>query len=386
MTGPLRSDLTALDAIVRLMGPEGGSQGSTRRYAVLPSRRRPRYLVPVSGRAGAGAHLRPGTGRGATASRAAVRGVLRTGGGRLLPGGIEVTDGTATDPSLRRHLARLVGSDDVEVAVALGAPRPNRKPVIQILAADGTTVGWAKLGADVHTDALVAHETEALALRPGPPVRVPEVLASDRWHGHPLLVLAHMELHETPGNLRLTADAVRAVAGPITDEPAASSRWWSALRAEAAAGVDPEGAVAARLDELAVALGERRWPFGRWHGDLAPWNASWDGGQLLLWDWERSGGPVPLGLDVVHNLLQVALLRDGADLDAAVAGAHRDAGDLLCELGHRAEDVELVVAAYLAILRVRYAGDAHLGALGPGAPIAAALDAVAPARSGTSNP
>ncbi len=320
----------------------------------------------------------PAPGDGAAAQRWGVRTALRLGAGRLLPGVVAVADGTDRDPGLRRHLAGLVGHDDVEVAVALGGPRPNRKPVLQVLAPDGATLAWAKLGVDDHTDALVAHEAGALAQRPAPPVVVPEVLGSGTWQGHRLLVLAHMDLAEGAEHLPLTPEALRAIAGPTTREEATGGGWWQQLRSRTASGVDPHGAVSARLDDLAARLAGRTWPFGRWHGDLAPWNAAWAGDRLQAWDWERSEGPVPLGLDAVHNHLQVALLRDGAALPAACAAAQREVAPLLVALGHDADDVGLVVEAYLATLRVRYAGDARLGDLGPGAPIAAALDAPPP--------
>lgn len=384
-SGALRADDTACEAIAILLGPErGAANHPVRRYAVLPSPRRPRYLLPTIGRAGAGASLRPGSGRKAAAARWVVRGMLRTGTTRALPGSVEVVDGTAADPGLRRHLGHLLGRDDLDLAVALGAPRPNRKPVIQVLAADATTVAWAKLGVDAHTDGLVSHEARALAVPRSDPLIIPEVVATSTWHRHPLLVLAPMDLTEAPGDLELTVPALVALAGAVHDEPATSSAWWRDLRRRAAKGVDPSGAVRTRLDLLAARLGSRSWSFGRWHGDLAPWNATWEDGRLKVWDWERAGGPVPVGLDAVHNHLQVAMLRDGRDLTSALASAPATVGDLLVGLGHSPDDVDLVVEAYLAVLRVRYADDAHLGSLGPGAAVAAALDAqVARSRTGT---
>lgn len=372
--GALRSDATALEAVVTLLEPESGPAGPVRHCAVLPSPGRPRYVVPA-GRAGAAAHLRPGEGRRALVTRWAVRRALRLGTGRLLPGGVAIADGTDAQPGLRRHLSLLLGREDVEVAVALGSPRPNRKPVIQVLSGDGATLAWAKLGVDTHTDALVAHETQALAQRPDAPVVVPEVLASGTWHGHPLLVLGHLDLTETSGDLQLTQAAVVAVATPVIDQHVMTSAWWDALEAEADRGSDPGGGLRARLDDLAGQIGDRTWPFGRWHGDLAPWNATWEGERLLVWDWERAGGPVPLGLDAVHNHIQVAMLRDGADSAAAAASARAALTGLLVALGHQTEDVELVIDAYLVTLRARLAEDAAHGALGLGVSLVAALDA-----------
>lgn len=377
MTSPLRSDATALAAVTALLAPTDGEAGSRRAYAVIPSPRRPRYLLPVSGRHARGARLRPASSLGRQAlNRLVIGPALRLGAGHVLPGKVRLPDGTAADGGLRRHLAELLGRDDIDIAVALGAPRPNRKPVIQVIGDDGATVAWVKVGLDAHTDALVAHETDALAgRRPGPPVVVPELLAAGFWRGHPLLALAHLPVSEASGDLDLTADAVRAIAGPVNHEPVTGGAWWKGLRSTAdAPDTDPDGRLDALLDALEPELDGRTWPFGAWHGDVAPWNAAWDGGRLHLWDWERAEHPVPLGLDLAHNRIQVAMARDGADLRAAVATVLARDGATLAELGYEADDVALVVSAYLVTLRARYAVDARLGSLGRAGPIAAAID------------
>lgn len=371
----LRHDDTALDAVAALLAPRSSTDGRRRPYAVLPRRRRPRYLVPTAGSSAGAAHIRPAR-AGADRLRSRVLPLaLRLGAARALPGRLVVADGDDADPSLRRHLAGLVGRDDVEIAVALGAPRPNRKPVVQVVAG-GQTVAWAKLGVDDHTDALVSHEAQALAgRRSGPPVVTPEVVAIDLWRGHPLLVLAHLAMAETAEDLALTADVITAIAGPVNVERARSSRWLATLRAAAAAdGADPSGAVTRRLDALETRLGDRSWPFAAWHGDLAPWNATWAGDELVVWDWERAAAPVPVGLDLVHNRVQTAVLRRGEPLAEAAAEVVRAEAPTLAALGYDGDDVALVVSAYLATLRVRYAEDARHGSLGPGAAIAAALD------------
>lgn len=376
MTAALRTDDTALDAVAALLGP-AAPHGPERAYAVLPRRDRPRYVLPASGRHAGGARLRPGTGRGAAATRRALSAALRLGGARILPGGLRVPDGTDADPSLRRHLAALLGRDDVDLAVALGAPRPNRKPVLQVIGGDGATVAWVKAGVDDHTDALVAHEADVLAHhRPGPPVVAPEVLATGTWHGHRLLALAPLEGAEADDDLDLPAEVIRAVAGPTTTATVLDGGWWAALSAAADDHhVDPDGRLATVLDRLAPVLAGEAWPFGAWHGDLAPWNAAWRSGQLHLWDWERSMGPVPLGLDLVHNRFMVAVLRDGLDLRQAAAVVRARETTTLTVLGYDVDQVPLVIAAYLATVRARYAADARFGALGKAGPVAAAIDA-----------
>ncbi len=372
MTAALRSDHTALAAVADLLG--SSSDGDVQRsYAVLPRPDRPRYVVPVDGRHARGAHIRPGTGAAQTAARVALRGALRLGAGRALPGRLVVADGDAGAPGLRRHLAALLDRDDVDLAIALGAPRPNRKPVIQVIGADGATVAWVKLGVDDHTDALVAHETDALrAVAPADgPLRTPPVRAAATWRGHPLLALGHVEMDESAASLRLTAAVVRAIAGPSTETEVPASRWWTGLTA----APDPDGRVAAVLAALAPRVADRRWRFGRWHGDLAPWNATWANGVLIAWDWERSTTPVPLGLDLFHNRVQVATLRHGTPIVEALALAARAEAPTLRELGYGPDDPPLLAAAYAATLRARFAADALHGPLGPGAPLAAGIDA-----------
>jgi hypothetical protein len=375
----LRSDATALAAVADLLGPDpaatpapAGGPPASRAYAVLPRRTRPRYLVPVDGRHARGAHIRPGAGAAQAVTRLALRAALRSGAGRLLPDRLVVVDGDDAAPGLRRHLATLLDRDDLDLAIALGAPRPNRKPVLQAIGADGRTVAWVKVGVDAHTDELVAHEVEALQAVAGrdPSVVTPPLLASGTWQGHPLLALGHIEMQETAGDLALPPAIVRAVAGPTEDEDVLTSRWWKTLQA----APDGDGAVATLLAALAPDLAGRRWPFGRWHGDLAPWNATWQGDRLLAWDWERSDTPVPLGLDLFHNRFYVAVVRDGVPPPTALRDAAAAETETLVALGYAADDASLLARAYAATLRSRYASDALHGPLGPCAPIAAGID------------
>lgn len=366
-TGLLRSDETALAAVADLLAPADGQGSEERAYAVLPRRTRPRYLIPVDGRHARGAHIRPGAGVAQAVTRIALRTALRAGAGRLLRDRLVVVDG------LRRHLGELLGRDDIDLAIALGAPRPNRKPVVQAIGADGATVAWIKIGIDPHTDGLVSHEIAALGEVAGrdPLLVTPPVLATGEWQGHPLLALGHIAMDESAAELAVTPEAIRAIAGPTHEEDVVGSTWWETL----AAGPDDDGAVRALLDALAPDLAGRRWAFGRWHGDLAPWNATWQGDRLLAWDWERSDTPVPLGLDLFHNRFYVAVVRDGVAPAQALRDAARSETATLTALGHDPGDALLLARAYAVTLRSRYASDARHGPLGRVAPIVAGIDA-----------
>ena len=155
------------------------------RYVVLPSLRRPGMLVPVRFGAGAAAAARqflllPGRAGGAATEAAAL--MLRTG----LPQRIARSRLTvAVAPSvaeaelpqlvLRRHLAETLAAGRVELAVRIGATRPNGKPVVQVSRPDGRVLAYAKVGWNDLTRPLVAAEAEALrgAGRPGEADRAP---------------------------------------------------------------------------------------------------------------------------------------------------------------------------------------------------------------------
>ena len=71
----------------------------------------------------------------------------------------------ATDPgadSIETHLADCFGTE-VRVGVLLGTRRVNQKPVLQVFDLDGRILGYAKVGHNDLTAALVRREAEALA-------------------------------------------------------------------------------------------------------------------------------------------------------------------------------------------------------------------------------
>ena len=89
----------------------------------------------------------PATALGQHADVAGRRLLVRSGGARLYP--FQATVG-AGDPatSLVELLRTRFDRPELQVAVALGRPRPNRKPVLQLIDGDGTTVGFGKVGID----------------------------------------------------------------------------------------------------------------------------------------------------------------------------------------------------------------------------------------------
>ncbi|HJQ83853.1 MAG TPA: hypothetical protein VKA21_07255, partial [Candidatus Binatia bacterium] len=144
---------------------------------MLPSADRPRLLVPLeAGRATATALQQLGHGTRASRSDRLALGVRR-----------DVPAGDLPALVLEAHLARLLDRDDLVAAVALGPPRPNRKPVLMLAAPSGAVAAYAKVAWNPLTTALVRTEVETLAAytrHPPASFAVPRVLASGRWNGH----------------------------------------------------------------------------------------------------------------------------------------------------------------------------------------------------------
>ena len=85
-----------------------------------------------------------------------------------------------------------------------------------------------------------------------------------------------------------------------------------------------------------------------------------------MWDWERSGAGVPIGLDAIHWQVQVASHASGVDtgdLPAAVRGVRPAIDRALSSLGVGATGA--VVSWYLAERFARYEEARAAGTLDP---------------------
>jgi hypothetical protein len=241
------------------------------------------------------------------------------------------------------------------VAIGVGPPRANRKPVLQVLGRDGTTLAWGKVGWDPLTRRLVADEADVLAQLDGalaPGIVIPTVLFRAPWQGSEVVLTVPLPLRRRARRpLRPDPELLRAVAGPSAPlEP-----WHdTSSRRLAAVGHDELTPVLDRVAERLTAAGV---PGARWHGDLTPWNVGPVPGGRAVWDWERSAAPVPLGLDAVHASYAVATLREGVPVGEALRAAAEDAAGVLTQVGVAPSVVPAVAAAYAIELLIRQEGD-----------------------------
>jgi hypothetical protein len=302
------------------------------------------FLVPTTSRRAAVAslrsynRLRPARVR---AARAALATAFRVGAGRAVsrPRRLTAPSGSAL---LLEHLATVL---DEPALVFAGTEKGGSgfvTPVLQLFAPSGRCVGFAKIGWDPVTDAMIRAEADTLDLvaRVGlRTVGVPQVAWRGRWEELELVVTAPM-----PGDVHRFAASelppvaplrdVAALDGPLTTVAVRDSGYWAAAIDTATALARAGDAdLAAELERIDARFGMVELDFGRWHGDWVEWNLARSRGRTFAWDWAYSAPAVPFGFD----LLQFFHLRHrnlrGATPEAALDLAARDATSGLATLG-----------------------------------------------------
>jgi hypothetical protein len=365
---------SVVDSLAKLcaVDPEAGrprpepAQPPTR-YAVLPNAGRPTFVVPLRPRAATASVVRSHWSTSSPHRRLAVSTLCwfgRLGGADLLPNRLAVRGGIGgTGPgSLREHLESAVG-EAVSLGIHLGPPRANRKPILQLVTSTGRVLGFAKVGVDDLTCALV--EAEASALRAiGVAdlklVEVPRIIHSGPWRDTQILVLTPVDTSNrgaphSDSLQRAMLEVSRL--GDISASALTRSPHWQGLRARLSRLSGPAAASlrdCARLLELAV--DEPSVPFGSWHGDWTPWNMSMGRTGAIVWDWERFETGVPAGWDAIHYVFQSTVGRR-ADPSTAIRATLSKVDDLVGPFGVTPQAAPWVAAGYLLEIATRYLAD-----------------------------
>ncbi|MET8833969.1 hypothetical protein ABZV78_08650 [Micromonospora sp. NPDC004540] len=334
-------------------------------WVVVPSASRPRLLVPTgSGRAAASAvrHSTEAVGRKARLVRQGLATAFRLGLGPLVFRDRLVVTGGGLDA----YLAEVLGEPAL-VSLHIGPARANRKPVLQLLAPDGRALGYAKLGVDPLTRALV--DVEAAALRrladlPLGPVTVAGVRHHGDWHGHALLVQEALPVRLPRATPAAAGVAERAAMVAVAGCLGVRRRSWAGSEhaARLAHAVDALGArpEAGRLRAVlkTVADVDPTVAFGTWHGDWNGGNAAvLADGRVLVWDWERFEADVPVGYDALHRAVQTAIGNDGVEPTEAARALIAGADRTLAPFDSEGRSADLVAVLYLVELAARYLRD-----------------------------
>ena len=350
--------------MVASSGPEG--------LVLVPGAARPRLVLP-SGRRVAAAALRNHAALRAPrvrAARLALAAAVATG----VPHRVfrdRLRFSADADPSvapLVRHLREVLDQPSMEVAVVLGPPAPNRKPVLQLLSASGAPVGFAKVGWNEFTVPLVRNEAATLeGVRAArlQKLETPRVMHHGSWRGLELLVTSPLPL-----NARRFGESAPALAAllevassrGVVTEALGRSSYWRELRSERASGPRVAADLAASLEAIEDRFGGLELTFGEWHGDWAPWNLAHAGGRLWAIDWEHARRGVPVGLDVVHFRFQVEFLRRKHAIPEAAERAAASAGADLGRIGVAEDARRLLSVLHLLEIWLRAEEARRLGA------------------------
>jgi hypothetical protein len=340
--------------------PRGWNHRET--YLMVPGPSRPTGLLPTAPAAVASAALRD-HGHASTTSarvRSSVLGALaRLGVARLVPGTLVIDEVGAG--GLIPHLSAELGVE-VHVSVRLGPPRANRKPVLTLMRASGSVVGYTKVGVNDLTKRRIEAETAALAQLAAADLGTlvaPTVLSAGPWGEATYLTLSPLRSRSGGGidpAVRDTAARDLVAAFPTRQHRLAESPWWRALRARVS---ESSMAEARQLDELAGSLEGRLGPaqlaFGAQHGDWTPWNLHTVDGVTHVWDWERFASDAPVGMDQLHYAFHTATAIRGERPIEALSEVQARVAELVRI--HEIADTRALWAVYLVQAGERFLTD-----------------------------
>ncbi|MBP2707207.1 hypothetical protein JOL79_25820 [Microbispora sp. RL4-1S] len=336
--------LRYLDEVLRLLYPSGGGRSAR---TVLPHRLAPRRVVPR-------ARWHAALGRPVLVS--------------------------AGPDTIETYLGDVLGRRVHAVVRVRPARRPNRKPILEAHGDDGL-VGFVKIGDSERAARLVRHESEVLHMLAGRVLKVvapPTVLHHGVWRGLDVLVISPLPVTHRTVPAGLFNDAVREIASLGTEPgetpfpppsplppplpyapglgPCTGPTAGRGAGPGAGAETGPASGPGAGADAGAAA--EAAAPSWHWHGDLSPWNvAAGADGRLLVWDWERFAGGVPLGFDALHHFFHRALRRMRPPQAARACLAR--SGTVLEPFGISPGQARRTAVHYLLTLADRHYRDGH---------------------------
>jgi hypothetical protein len=365
------------EQIVTLLWPgssdDASSAGAVGRAGMLalPSARRARLLVPAAHRKVAASAVRRYSVHGdakARISTSLLAAGLRSGVLQPLLRRRSWMPGGTAEPGTITAQLRTIVSADCEVAVYVGLPRGNRKPVLLVCEPDGALLAVAKLGVSALSSRLIRNEAETLTRLASAPldhVTAPRVLFSGEWGIVPLLVQSALpEIGPEPADAakrrELAAVEISRIGGIDMHRLAASPVLEVLGQRVAALPDSAEHELAVRiLTGLRDGVPDVQLPVGSWHGDWTPWNVAPSATHgLLVWDWERFSSGVPAGYDALHYSGQAGAGRPGGAAEG-LAATRAELASLLGPFGVEPDALLPVFALYLVELLVRYTEDAQ---------------------------
>ncbi len=289
-------------------------QGYTRqhRFAILPSRTQPRWLLPLTSarRTIDGFELYTPYSRATRLMKALVVRVRATGWEGWVRHSVLMA---ARAPLPIEKLAtEVTGERHLTFAVSLGTPGPVQKLTVQVMRTDGKILGYLKIPLKSGAEQRLRHEADTMEkLQRFAKIRahIPRLLFAGSWEGR--FVVFQSAIEGEAGPVRMTERHEEFLKILQDCEPAMLSgrrlvqriaqRWekiaprleshWQGLGREAVRIASRE------LGSVPIACGIQ-------HGDFAPWNTRVQPKGLILFDWESAAWEAPALWDRFHFLAQ----------------------------------------------------------------------------------
>lgn len=315
----------------------GPGRGAPSPALARPSADRPELFLPLASRRLASGALRRFHDGRSTSDRLKTRLAIASANLGLLP--FAPGDSVEIGPfSLIDEISDRLDVRDLCVAITLGPRRRNRKPVLQLLRPDGTTVGFAKVGWSPFTTELVGNEATWLNRLQGrlpDDIQIPRVLDEFEHDGKLVVITSPLDTSRRSGiDGRLSSRTITRLARSLgtARTTVADLPYLERLRT---------GRVGQIVD-LAHFLeihGNTEIELGAWHGDLTPWNTSTADGVSRVWDWEFADEHRPVGFDLLHNAFEL-VRRSAPQNEVEALRAMRNRADaVLAPLGQPSDTV-----------------------------------------------
>lgn len=315
----------------------GPGDGEPAEAFVRPSADHPELFIPLASPQVAAASLRryhDGRSHTDRAKTVVALAGARSGLLRFAPGELVRVGPFA----LVEQLAVSLNEPELHVAVTLGPRRRNRKPVLQLIRPDGSSVGFAKIGWSPFTRSLVGNEADWLQRFDGKTpagVEIPRVLVCIEDAERLVVVTSPLITSPLAGLAgRLTTDQVIALARGLGTERTTfeSLPLLDTLRSGRVGQLIDIETMTARHSDASLEIGS-------WHGDLTPWNTATASGKTLVWDWEFADDGRPVGFDLLHNAFELVRRSAKKNEANALASVCAEADSILSPIGQPSDPV-----------------------------------------------
>jgi hypothetical protein len=307
------------------------------RFAILPSRTQPRWLLPLTDarRTIDGFELYTPYSRATRLMKALVVRVRATGWEGWVRHSVLIA--ARTPLPIEKLGAEVTGETHLTFAVSLGTPGPVQKLTVQVMRSDGKILGYLKMPLKPGAEQRLRHEADTIEkLQRFAKIRahIPRLLFAGSWEGRFVVFQSAIEGEAGPvcmterheEFLKILQDCEPVMLPGRKLVQRVAQRWektaprlessWQGLGREALRVASHE------LNSASIECGVQ-------HGDFVPWNMRVQPKGLILFDWESAAWEAPALWDRFHFLAQTECHLNQRHDESAEVRAHNRALYLL---------------------------------------------------------